>query len=316
MLTSNDKYIVRLMLRNKILSAEGSAFESLFSEIMAKHNPNFEQVKPYGNVGDRKNDGFDKTTGEYYQVFAPENLEKEKTIADAVKKLDEDFKGLYDYWNTLCPIKTYNFVINDKYKGAPQPLHGKILGLGKAYPDICFNIITVNRLEDCFLTLSEDDIVAIVGCLVNPTLQLDYSALTEVLNHLMNARGHIEKSDLRSVPDFEEKIKFNGINLQVASLIRSASYQVGNLEQYFKSNSEFTRTEIQKRITDCYLNARSAIDPSEEDYADSVILRMVEDICPDGALAAKNAALILIAYYFESCDIFERPETGDKNDLA
>lgn len=314
MLTSGDKYIVRIMLKNKIYSSDGSAFERLFSDIMSKYNPKFEQVKPYGNVGDRKNDGFDKTMGEYYQVFAPEILEK--TIADAVKKLDDDFKGLYNYWNTLCPIKTYNFVINDKYKGAPQPLHGKMLELAKAYPDICFNIITVNRLEDYFLTLSEDDMVAIVGYLVNPTLQLDYSALTEVLNHLMNARGHIEKSDLRSVPDFEEKIKFNGINLQVASLIRSASYQVGNLEQYFKRNSEFTRTEIQKRITDCYLNAQSAIDSSAEDYADSVVLRMVEDICPAGALAAKNAALILIAYYFESCDIFERPETGDKNDFT
>ena len=305
MLTSSEKYIARLMFKVKILSSEGSAFESLFTEVMAKHNPKFEQVKPYGNVGDRKNDGFDKTTGEYYQVYAPENIAKEKTIADAVKKLDEDFKGLYDHWNALCPIKIYNFVINDKYKGAPQPLHDKMLELRKAYPDVCFNIITVNRLEDYFLALTEDEIVVIVGCLANPTLQLDYSALTEVLNHLMNVKGHIEKTDLRSVPDFEEKIKFNGINLQVASLIRGASYQVGNLEQYFKSNSEFTRTEIQKRITDCYLNARSAIDLREEDYADSVVLRMVEDICPDGALAAKNAALILIAYYFESCDIFE-----------
>ena len=34
---------------------------------------------------------------------------------------------------------------------------------------------------------------------------------------------------------------------------------------------------------------------------------MHEDLCPKGTNAIKNAALVLISYYFELCDIFERP---------
>lgn len=316
MLTSGDKYIVRIMLRNKIYSSDGSAFESLFSDIMSKYNPKFEQVKPYGNVGDRKNDGFDKTVGEYYQVFAPENSEKQTTIGEAIKKLAEDFKGLYEHWNELCPIKIYNFVINDKYKSAPQPLHQKMLELGKAYPEIFFNILTVNKLEDYFLSLTEDDVISIVGCIANPALQLDYSALTEVLNHLMNIKGNIERTDLRNVPDFEEKIRFNGLSTQAADLLRSASYQVGSLELYFKRNSEFARSDIQKRITDCYLNACTAVDTDEEGYSDLVFFKMLEDISPESTYAVKSATLILLSYYFETCDIFERPKKDEENDSA
>lgn len=35
-------------------------------------------------------------TGTYYQVFAPEDITKDKTIYDAAKKLEQDFRGLYE----------------------------------------------------------------------------------------------------------------------------------------------------------------------------------------------------------------------------
>jgi hypothetical protein len=62
----NTRYIVRLIFRNKIYSCDGTAFEAFFSQIMQCHNPNFRQVKPQGQYGDRKNDGFDSATGTYY----------------------------------------------------------------------------------------------------------------------------------------------------------------------------------------------------------------------------------------------------------
>ena len=115
-MNSYRKYIAKIMLTNKILLSDGQAFENVFSLIMEKSNPNFMQVRPYGNIGDRKNDGFDKTTGEYYQVFAPLDVHNPSTITDAVSKLEGDFKGLYDYWNGTYPIKKYNFVDFAKYK--------------------------------------------------------------------------------------------------------------------------------------------------------------------------------------------------------
>ena len=108
----NTRYIVRLMFQTKVYSCDGAAFESFFTQIMQRHNRNFQQVKPQGQYGDRKNDGFDKTTGTYYQVYAPEDIKiKEK---ETIEKLVTDFSGLYAYWQSLYPIQSFFYVVNDK----------------------------------------------------------------------------------------------------------------------------------------------------------------------------------------------------------
>ena len=43
-----------------------------------------------------KNDGFDHTTGTYYQIFSPEDITKDTTIREAVKKLKTEV--LHDQW--------------------------------------------------------------------------------------------------------------------------------------------------------------------------------------------------------------------------
>lgn len=97
-LEKGDRYIADILFRIKILQYKGQAFEDFFVFVMTKAEPNFQPVKAYGNIGDRKNDGFVSQTGIYYQVYAPRDVNKEKTVGDAVKKLETDFKGLYDKW--------------------------------------------------------------------------------------------------------------------------------------------------------------------------------------------------------------------------
>lgn len=309
MLGVNDRYIIRIMFKNKVLSSDGQLFENLFTSIMIKNDNGFEQVKPYGNIGDRKNDGFNKKKGLYYQVYAPENIDKNGiTIKASIDKLYTDFQGLYEAWHTICPIKKFFFVVNDKYKGAPPQLHSAMLKLNNVYPDIEMKILTVNNLEDIFLTLDEDSVVDIIGCIPNPALQLDYSALTEVLNYLMNTKESFERSEELQVPDFDEKITYNKLSQRIACDLRSASYQVGNLERFFKENSEYTKNDIQKRVSECYTNATKSIPNDEENYSDCVFIKMLDDICPEKTQAIKNAALVLLSYYFELCDIFEKPK--------
>ncbi|EAM4782516.1 hypothetical protein C8470_23630, partial [Salmonella enterica] len=65
--------IARNMFHLQVYESDGVRFEDLFSKIMYYKSPDFQQVKPYGNIGDRKNDGFIKGQGVYYQVYAPED---------------------------------------------------------------------------------------------------------------------------------------------------------------------------------------------------------------------------------------------------
>lgn len=78
-LTPDDLYIARLLFQLEIYKRNGQDFENLFSKVMRLSNNEFIQVKPQGQFGDRKNDGFIKSSGTYYQVYAPENASTKET---------------------------------------------------------------------------------------------------------------------------------------------------------------------------------------------------------------------------------------------
>jgi len=73
-MNDQEKALARLLFQNKINSLEGTAFENFFSQIMNYEDSEFEQIKPWGNIGDRKNDGFIRDKGIYFQVYAPEDI--------------------------------------------------------------------------------------------------------------------------------------------------------------------------------------------------------------------------------------------------
>ncbi len=155
------KHYAREMFKSKVCTSDGQAFEDLFIKVMQLANPNFRPVKPQGRIGDKKNDGFDKETGTYYQVYAPENLSI--NIAKAISKLEDGFKGLYDYWQKISPIKHYYFVINDKYKGAYPDIEKSLADLEKEYTSVKCKPFLAKDLQTEFLKLKIEEIQEIIG---------------------------------------------------------------------------------------------------------------------------------------------------------
>ena len=222
-----EQYIAKIIFRNHILTYNGQQFEDFFVSIMTKSNPSFYPVKAYGNIGDEKNDGFDRTTGTYYQIFAPEDLHKGQTIYDAVEKLKTDFKGLYEHWNNDVPIKNFYFVTNDKNKGLPSPLHKAIIELDKEYHDISINPFIAKDLASIFDLLDWDsklDIIRFIPDEILPVVEID--ALNETVSHLMKVELSRTTPDSFIIPDFDEKIVFNGLSDIVKNRLVTGSYQV------------------------------------------------------------------------------------------
>ena len=46
----------------------GADFQRFFEDIMVRHDPSFTPVKPHGNQGDWKNDGWLPSTGTVFQL--------------------------------------------------------------------------------------------------------------------------------------------------------------------------------------------------------------------------------------------------------
>jgi hypothetical protein len=109
-MTPQEKIVARILFQNKIHKANGQAFEDLFTAIINYAEPEFEAIKPWGKIGDRKNDGYIKSKGLFYQVYSPEEIGK--SYAKVISKLKTDFTGLIKQWS---PVNEFYFVVNDKY---------------------------------------------------------------------------------------------------------------------------------------------------------------------------------------------------------
>ena len=83
-MNSQEKSLARQLFQNKIFRADGQVFEDIFTTIMNYAEADFRSIKPWGNIGDRKNDGYIKNNGKFYQVYVPEDIWKSYT--DAVNK--------------------------------------------------------------------------------------------------------------------------------------------------------------------------------------------------------------------------------------
>lgn len=297
------------MFKNKIYQYEGQQFEDFFVEIMQKADPRFQPVKAYGNIGDRKNDGFIKEDGVYYQIFAPEEITKDKTIYEATKKLGEDFVKLFNYWNGISPIEEYYFVINDKYRGIPEPVLTKIIELEKReeYQGIKIKVFSANDLFMIFNQLEDEMKREIVGFIPNEILSiLEYEALHETVTYLMNIELPIDYGDNLVVPDFDGKIEFNHLSKVVNDELVMGSYQDGTLQKYFNENPG-VKDILQEKFHALYELSKKEILDTDDNYADCRFYYILERACPKITIPIKTSVVILMAYYFSSCDIFEEP---------
>jgi len=153
--------IARNMFHLQIHEADGQRFEDLFSKIMGYKHRGFQAVRPYGNIGDRKNDGWIESENTYFQVYAPCDITK--SINDAVTKLKKDLEGLLTHWDALCPVKKFYFVLNDKYKGAPPQLHQKMTELKLEFGLDDASVLVAKDLEFDLFDLRNDMILSVVG---------------------------------------------------------------------------------------------------------------------------------------------------------
>jgi len=296
-------------------------FQNLFSEIMRYARPDFTPVKPQGREGDWKNDGHEPAAGRYYQVYAPEQFDE----AAAVKKLQEDFAGLLAKWGDAAVypngVQEFYFVFNDGYRITPGGYPTTIAALEKLRQKhglkVCRPFLSKD-LEDILLALPANKIIPILGFPPNPAdiKVLLFPLIDEVIRHIVENTGPRSLQQTLNNPDFDEKIVFNGL-AETGHLLRDGAYRRGSLEDYFGSQSNFTRQDVRDHLNALYVESKTQWDngaPACQSMPDRQLFFILERITPAPPEAnprlvkeLQDAALVVMAYFFEACDIFEEP---------
>lgn len=305
---------LRTHLLLKIHKSDGSAFQDFFTELMRKHNPEFRTIKPHGSHGDGGNDGFVANEGRYFQVYSPEKPQEK--ITEAIKKAQNDFGKLLEKWEPTCEIRNYHFVFNDKEKGAYPAIETALATIKKDHKLDEASPFYAQHVERIFWELSDEDKFELLGLVSLPDPEeleaFEFLEFTELLQHLMESPTSALLSTLGKVPDFSEKVQFNGLSDAVGRVLEHGSYQQGFIEDYFERiPNDFTRKDVRDRLRAIYLQQveeiGSKISDEVEAPGDLVFFALLEQITPQDKIAIGSAAISLIAYYFEKCDVFEDP---------
>jgi len=107
-------YIQSLQFKLRCYEASGEDFQRLFEDIIKRVTPEFMQIRPYGNIGDRKCDGLLYADGTIFQVYSPDALKQ----AQLKKKINEDLDGAVKHWGDT--LKKWVFVYNVRQGLAPD----------------------------------------------------------------------------------------------------------------------------------------------------------------------------------------------------
>jgi hypothetical protein len=303
-----EKHIARVKFQNKLLSSDKQAYEDLFTKVMQLYDLNFQPIKPHGKEGDKKCDGFNKTTGQYYQVYAPEDLDgKEKTALD---KLESTIIGLFEYWQSISPIKEFYYVIKDDYKGAYPSLHLQLANIKRMYKIEKADVFLCKDLENILLQLSDDDVIEILGGILPNVANLtniDVSSLGEVIVHLLNSERKPKEERFPDDPNFDKKIRFNNLSDEYASQLKSAYLQTYIIDEYFTYQGSFLKQDLKLVFSEFYSNSQVEVPEAIENRSDIIFEKIWDKASPNNKIPYRNASLVLMSHYFESCDIFEEP---------
>ncbi|MCG7850116.1 MAG: hypothetical protein MIO93_13195 [ANME-2 cluster archaeon] len=293
-----EKTFARQLFQNKILKADGQIFEDIFSAIMNYAETDFQQIKPWGNIGDRKNDGYIKTKGIFYQVYAPEDIRKSYT--NVISKLKKDFDGLKAQWS---PVNEYYFVVNDKHKGVNADCEKIIQEIKKSHNLNDAGFLTAKDLENILFELEDDQIYLITGHIPDPAniKQLDFSILNEVIGHIMQLPLNEGDKPKNVLPNWNEKIKLNVLSESVSQLLINGGFQSHSLKEYLKNNSEFLADSLRDKMNEIYLQEK------ENKSGDELFWAIVNSASPKAERMYQTSVVVIMSKYFETCDIFEEP---------
>ncbi len=120
-----------------------------------------------------------------------------------------------------------------------------------------------------------------------------------------------------AAPDFEDKIAFNGLAGPPAHQLRAMSYQTDLIERLLATREPHLAQAIAQELRQLYSQCQEAVSDTDEDAPGLRYLRMREQLLPPAARqhphsrkAYLTAAELVLAKYFESCDVYAEPGTG------
>ncbi|TAJ95128.1 MAG: hypothetical protein EPO31_01775 [Gammaproteobacteria bacterium] len=283
----------------EFLRAKGDAFQTFFERLMGfAYKADFMACRPWGNQGDRKNDGFLKSERRLFQVYAPNEMD----AAKATKKITEDFAGAREYWSKHFDIWTF---VHNATDGLPPHVQKLLLDFEEANSGIRLQPWCLEELRLIFRKLTADDKASWFGpALTDATkINLGFGDLKVVLKRIAGLPAP-PMTDVKDVP--AGKIEANALSEAVAQLLKEGMVKSPLVADFLNRWHDETLGErLAEAFKTEYQRLRGGHSPNQI-FAELQSWAGGKD---RGSPEHELAVVTIIAYYFERCDIFEEPRS-------
>ena len=276
---------------------KGTAFQDWFVRLAGyAFGADFEEVRPYGAYGDLKCDGHRVSTNSVFQCYAPETMKEAELIA----KLDADFHGARAHW--AHNMQEWVFVHNDG-RGLPPNAVQHIDTLRKSHAPL--QIATWSEPELLLLAMGLD--LSALQALFGPAAsiaivdRLVMSDLVPIIEALQ--RQEPNPSDPPLTPPSPEKLEKNALSEESGLFLRIGRRKSALVDTFFRKSP---RADLGERIAEAF-RLRYAELKALDLPADTIFKHLQDCAGFNGEPKRQGAALAVIAYFFDSCDIFEDP---------
>lgn len=283
------------------LRLKGTSFQDKFADIMEKRHPDdFVRIRSGGREGDHKADGYLRSQGIIYQVYAPLDM----TVRNTVTKINEDFKGAQGHWGYR--MRGWTFVHNSRDGLLPGIVDALDVLEGK-HKGLSFGLWGYEELRIVVFELPEGDLDALFGSA--PSMRALSSVSAEDLKMVIEGlagSAEMTEPELGVVPP--DKLSKNLLSDHAQLLLRYGMASAHKVQRFFdRSADPGLGDKVAGAFKYQYGTLKGqGLTPDEIFHGLRDFTAVQERTSPQEEVAV----LALLAYLFEQCDIFERPEAG------
>jgi hypothetical protein len=273
----------------------GTEFQSFFTAVMQRRYPgDFQKVKPYGNQGDKKCDGYQPSCARVYQVYAPEQMNSAITIG----KINEDFRGAIRHWQ--AQMDEWIFVHN-QHRGLPPDVVKRLHFLNRC-KTVAVQPWGEAELRNEFFGLSQGDQSALFGHSPTPQsmMRLEIADVIKVVQVIAQQPAPLAE-DVGQVP--AGKLEANALSSSVKELLLLGSAKSKLVKELF---SKWHDPMLGDRIATSFRTRYQTL-RAEQKIGDEIFQELwrYAGATQHASMAQESAVLSLLAFLFEECEIFE-----------
>jgi hypothetical protein len=300
---------VRFLLRAKLEEVYGNAFQDFFHDLMCARYPDFLDVKTAGQLGDMGSDGLSIVGRKLYSCYGPETV----SSASVIKKMRGDLGSALEQRGN--EFDTFTFVHSDR-RGMHPVVASELVTLRRDHPELKFENFGFRRFRDEACKLEQDEVENLLGQQLpvqELVFRVELDEIEPLLQHLKRAPSR-QRPDEHISPVSLQKIGFNAFGDDTQDELKRSIPRSSVIDRYYEDGYRVTeRDEVAARFREEFEYIRAEMPNAHpDDIFYELELFVLGNLAP--RISDRRAATVVLAYFFESCDIFDDAPVGTGTD--